>query len=155
MRLDFIDVWEYNYHTTTYKQFVEEYKLQDIFYTLVKRKTETLSKKEFTRENMYELFDEELEIAKTQYNQPDGSYYILENLARMYITINDLFDQVFFIETIKNNEWFFFEINFYNIVPNDQADLKRYIEKHLDAYKNGFGEVVEDVIERRSRNTPK
>lgn len=150
MRLDFIDMWEYNHHTTTYKQFVEEYELQDVFYAVMKKRTKTLSGKEYTKENMFELFDEELEIAKTQYNQPNDPYYLLDNIARMYITTNDLFDQVFFIETIKNDKWFFFEINFYDIVPNDQADLKRFFEKHLDACKYGFGEIVEDVIKRRS-----
>ena len=152
MRLDYDSAWKLFVGVDTYKQFVERYKLQDIFYTKLKEKTQSISGKEVTKENMFELFNEAIEITSRQ-GQPNDPYYLLENLATRYLIDNDLFDQVFFIETTDNDT--IVEVNFYNIVPNDQADLKRYIEKHLDACKDGFSEVVEDVIERRSRNTPK
>lgn len=145
MNLRCIDHWEYDESTGSYRDFIQKYNLVGTYYNGFKDQLSEWVGKKITKKNMFNA----LNVAK--YKRFYNPYDLLEKLAEQYIKENDLFDQVFFIEDSEG----LYTVTFYEVVPTNQADLKRFFAKHLDAYKNGFGEIVEEVIERRSRNTPK
>ena len=147
MRLDYVTHWEYN-DSDSLKDFIKYYELEDIFYERLKDQLAGWVGMKVTKKSMNEAMTQ---AENTGYL--DQRYDILDALAEQYLITNNLFDQVFFVEFSDDEN--LYRVSFYYVVPNSQADLKQFFEKHLDAYKNGFGEVVEDVIERRSRNTPK
>ena len=147
MELSYVTQWEYNELADNYKDFLKDYNLVDTYYNRFRDQLTDWCDTKVTKKNMFKLLDE------ARYKGFFNSYDLLEGLAQQYIKDNDLFDQVFFIEFSDDEN--LYRVTFYSVVPRDQNDVKRFFEKHLDAYKNGFGEVVEEVIKKRSRNTPK
>jgi hypothetical protein len=144
MDIKYVDQWEFNDCAENWVDFITGYNLRDIFFNRFKDQLSERTGKRVTKQNMFNALHDAF------YEGYYNTYDLLEGLAQQYIKENDLFDQVFFIE---DNEGLY-RTTFYEVIPNNQTDLKRFIEKHLDACKDGFSEIVEDVIERRSRNTP-
>lgn len=143
MELNYVNQWEYSEDSDKYEDFLEHYELIDTYYNRFRDQLTDWCGIKVTKKNMFKLLD------KARYEGFYNPYDLLEGLAQQYIKDNDLFDQVFFIEDTDG----LYRTTFYEVVPTNQAGLKQFFEKHLDACKNGFSEVVEDVIERRSKHS--
>lgn len=145
MEILYKDMWEFNdLDSSTWTDFITGYKLVDVFYNKFKDQLAEYTENVVTKDNIFARLEDAF------YHGFYNPYDLLEGLAQQFIKENDLFDQVFFIEDIDS----LYRVTFYEVIPTNQTDVKRFFEKHLDAYKNGFGEVVEEVIKKRSRNTP-
>jgi hypothetical protein len=136
----YYDHWEFNCYAETYRKFVESYDLQDCFYEVFKDKIQEVTDKKITKGNMFKHFNVLLE--NNGYNEFD----ILELLADHYIKKNDLFDVIRFTYSSGDG---LYQVYFLTVKPDSQKDLKRYMTKHLDAYKEGWGDIIDAGIERK------
>jgi len=146
MKLDFVFHWEYNLYNDTFAEFVKEYSLSNEFKIGLKEEiVEVLKKKkkEFSEEKRKLTEEEILDCLQNDLYECEETF--LEKLANQYIVSNDEFDMVVIVEGRED----LYTVAFYRIVPSSQDDVKRFMEKHLQAYKDGFGEVVDEVIKKK------
>jgi protein associated with RNAse G/E len=141
MKLNYVQHWEYNL-CDTFKSFIEYNNLQSELCIVYKDSVQEMLNKpvNITKDNIINLMEQ------VYCNEWDDETEFLNKMAAQYIIENDLFDCIFTIEEDGNNIYY---ITISRIVPTSQENLKRFMEKHLQAYKDGFGEVVDEVINKK------
>lgn len=140
MKLNYVKHWEYNL-CDTFKSFIEYNNLQSELCIVYKDSVQEMLNKpvNITKDNIINLMEQ------VYCNEWDDETEFLNKMAAQYLIENDLFDCIFTIEDGNN----IYYITISRIVPTSQENLKRFMEKHLQAYKDGFGEVVDEVINKK------